>query len=74
MCPVYQWRGADGATVEVLRKFDEYLEPPTREELEEAGLNPDQQYEKLISQGIRTVWAPGWGSGPMNSGKGNWGK
>lgn len=70
--PLYEYRGTDGKVIEVLREFNDYQIPPTREELEKEGLDPDQVYERIISKGIRTIWSPGWGNGKMGSGKGTW--
>lgn len=70
MPPVYTWTNEEGKTIDVMRSFDDYLVPPTADELTEAGLPTDVQYTKLISKGIRTVATETFRRHGM---KGSWG-
>ena len=53
--------------IEVMRDYDSYQIPPTDEELPESERGKERKWKKLISPGIRTTKAAGWGPG-----KGYW--
>ena len=69
--PLYDWIEKNtGKPALIQRTFNEYKEPPTKEEALEAGLTEEQaetaDWERSIGGGIQVQKAPTWGS------KGNW--
>lgn len=70
--PLYIWLDSkSGTTVDILRSFEDYRDPPTEEEAAAAGLSPEQvadaSWEKRLGTGIQVVKGSSWGPG-----KGSW--
>jgi hypothetical protein len=68
---LYTWRVVTDPEIQidVVRSFREYEQPPTEEELLQAGLPVHAEYERII--GASSVrFADGWGTGPNNRAKG----
>lgn len=70
--PLYVHRDTrSGKTIEILRSFKEYLDKPTQEEAEKAGLTPEEaveaHWERVLGTGIKVIKGATWGMG-----KGHW--
>lgn len=72
--PLYCWKDkTSGKTIEVMKSFDEYKDPPTKEEAIAGGLTEEEadsaDFVKVLGTGIKVVKGDSWGPG-----KGNWGR
>lgn len=68
--PIYKWRDKKTKkTVEVIRKFDAYEQPPEAEEKSELTMDEflEADWERIIGTDIHVTKGHGWGPG-----KGYW--